>query len=136
MKASPVTAYMSRNPHSIGRQQTMASAHAIMKEHGIRHLPVLEAGRVVGLVSDRDLNLIEALKDVDPTKVSVEEAMTQDPYVVSSTEPLGDIVREMATHKYGSAIVVDGSKLVGMFTTVDALRAFADTQTWEERHSS
>lgn len=118
--------FMSTSPHTIGRDQTMALAHAMMREHHIRHLPVLHEARIVGLLSDRDLNLIEALKDVDPKVATVEEAMTPDPYVVSPDAPLDEVVGMMAEKRYGSAVVVQHDKVVGMFTTVDACRAFAD----------
>jgi acetoin utilization protein AcuB len=117
---------MSTCPHTIGVEQTMSVAHRMMREHGVRHLPVLRHGRAVGLVSDRDLNVIENLSGVDPTRVTVEEAMTQDPYVVSPDEPLDQVVMTMASKKYGSAIVVQHEKVVGIFTTVDACRAFGE----------
>lgn len=81
---------------------------------------------MVGLVSDRDLNLVEALKDVDPRHVLVSEAMTIDPYIVSPDALLDEVVSAMAEHKYGSAIVVQHAKVVGIFTTVDVCTAFAD----------
>ncbi len=121
-----VAKYMSTQPHSIGRDQPMNVAHKMMREHKIRHLPVLTGGRLVGLLSDRDLNLIEALRDVDPGKVLVEEAMTSDPYAVSPETPLDSVVGTMAEHKYGCAVVMQNDKLVGIFTTVDACRAFAE----------
>ena len=118
--------FMTTQPHSIGREQTMAQAHRMMREHRFRHLPVLTGGRLVGLLSDRDLNLIETLRDVDPTKVLVEDAMTSDPYTVSPDAPLDEVVATMAEHKYGCAVVMQNNKLVGIFTTVDACRAFAE----------
>ena len=98
----------------------------MMRELHIRHLPVLEGGKVVGVLSDRDLYFIETLKDVDANKVSVEEAMTPLPYSVSPDAPLNGVVQEMAEHKYGSAIVMQNGKLVGVLTTTDVLRAFAE----------
>src|SRR5690606_1318822 len=74
--------YMTQSPHTIGRDQTLAAAHRVMREHGIRHLPVLEGGKLVGIVSQRDLHLLETLDDVDPEQVEVSEAMTQDVYAV------------------------------------------------------
>lgn len=79
----------------------------------------------MGVVSDGDLHLIETLKDVDPEKVLVEEAMTQAPYCVGRDEPLANVATEMAKHKYGCALVVEGGHVVGIFTTVDACRALA-----------
>ena len=96
------------------------------ESHHIRHLPVLHGGKLVGMLSDRDLHLIETLRDVDPEKVTVEEAMSPAVYSISPRAPLDDVVREMAHHKYGCAVIEDNGKLVGVFTTVDAMRAFAD----------
>ncbi len=118
--------YMSTPPYTIGDEQTMARAHELMRRHRVRHLPVLRAHDLVGVVSDGDLHMVETLADVDPRKVRVDEAMTQDVYTVSPEAPLDEVVREMATHKYGSAVVVEHGRVVGVFTTVDACRAFAD----------
>jgi len=101
----------------------LSTAHSMMRKWKIRHLPVLGGGKVVGLLSLRDLHLVETLKDVDPTKVSVEDAMSPDPYMVSPDADLRTVAVEMATRKIGSALVVRGSKVLGIFTTVDALRA-------------
>ncbi|HET9931515.1 MAG TPA: CBS domain-containing protein [Polyangiaceae bacterium] len=121
-----VQKYMTTSPHTIGEEQPMAVAHRIMRDNRIRHLPVLRDGKVAGMVSDRDLHLIETLKDVDPREVQVSEAMSQDPYVVAPDAPLDEVVRTMAEKKYGSAIVVQSQKVVGIFTTVDVCRAFAE----------
>lgn len=126
-KAIPaVQKYMSYAPHTIGQKQTLATAHDVMREHRIRHLPVLEGGRLVGIISERDLSLVEALKDVDPEQVVVEDAMSQSVYHVAPEAPLDEVAAEMAEHKYGSAVVMSNGKVVGMFTAVDALAALAD----------
>jgi acetoin utilization protein AcuB len=125
-KTTPVKDYMTPHPHSIGRDQKLSTAHELMRKYEIRHLPVLDGGHVVGLVSLRDLHLIETLPDVKPNEITVEEAMSSDPYTVPPTMSLGELAREMAAHKYGAAIVVEHNKIVGVFTTVDALRALSD----------
>ena len=96
-----------------------------MTEHRIRHLPVLDGGRVVGIISDRDLGMVESIPGIDPDTVTVEEAMTPDPYVVGPEEPLGAVIAALAEHKYGTAVIVKDNRLAGIFTTVDALQAFA-----------
>lgn len=121
-----IARYMSTTPHTIGREQTLSTAHKIMREHRVRHLPVLEGGKLVGVISDRDLALIETLRDVDPSKVTVEDAMTQAPYTVSPDASLDEVVATMAEHRYGSAIILDNGNVVGVFTTVDALTALED----------
>jgi acetoin utilization protein AcuB len=122
----PVRAYMTTTPHSIGVEQPLAHAHKLMRELRIRHLPVLHGGKLVGVLSDRDLHLIETLQAVDPNVVTVEEAMTPRPYEVDPDAPLDEVVRTMAEHRYGCAIVTQNRKTVGVFTTTDACRALAE----------
>jgi acetoin utilization protein AcuB len=117
---------MTTQPYSIGEDQTMATAHRMMRAHHIRHLPVLAGGKLVGVLSDRDLRLVESLRDVDVDQVHVEEAMSANPYVVSPDAPIDEVVATMAEHKYGCAVVMHNHELVGIFTTVDACRAFAE----------
>jgi len=109
--------YMTSTIHSIGAEQTIARAHAVMREHQIRHLPVLQGGKLVGVLSDRDLYWMETLRDVDANSMRVDEGMAQIPYAVSPDTPLYDVAREMAEHKYGSAVVMSHEKVVGVFTT-------------------
>jgi acetoin utilization protein AcuB len=123
MTSPTIEEFMTPAPHTIGFQQTLAAAHQLMGEHGIRHLPVLEGGKLVGILSQRDLHLIETLLDVNPSEIEVGEAMTPVPYTVNPRTPLRKVASEMATHKYGSAVVLEKDQVVGVFTTVDALRA-------------
>ena len=121
-----VQAFMTSHPHSIGRDQPLARAHALMREHRIRHLPVLDGGQLVGVLSDRDLHLIETLKDVDPQLLLVDEAMSTEVFAVSPDAPLDDVSRSMAEHKYGCAVVLQNHHVVGIFTTVDVCRALSE----------
>jgi acetoin utilization protein AcuB len=87
---------------------------------------VLAGGRLVGLLSERDLALIETLHSVDPDMTLAEEAMTQAPYTVASNTPLDEVAATMAEQRYGSAVVMDRDKIVGVFTTTDALQALVE----------
>jgi len=113
---------MTPSPLTIGRDQTLATAHDLMHAHDIRHLPVLDGGVLVGIVTDRDLHLVESLAGTDPKSTLVEEAMTPDPYIVAADTPLRDVAKHMLEHKYGCAVVVDRGRVAGIFTTTDALR--------------
>ncbi len=120
----PVVAqYMTPAPHTIGPTRPLAAAGRMMREHQVRHLPVLDGGRVVGLLSERDLLLIETLPGVNPTDVRVEEAMVQEVFTVEPEAPVGEVVEQMMAAKLGSAMVCRDGRVVGVFTTVDALRA-------------
>jgi acetoin utilization protein AcuB len=115
--------FMTGSPHSIGFDQPLALAHETMRRLDIRHLPVLRAGELVGLVSLRDLQLLESLAGVDPQRVTVEDAMTVDVFAVHPDAEIGAVAAEMARHKYGCAVVMSGDTVVGIFTTSDALHA-------------
>jgi acetoin utilization protein AcuB len=118
--------HMTASPYSIGRDQPLSRAHALMREHQIRHLPVLEGGELVGVVTDRDLRLIESLRDVDAAQVSVQEAMASEVYAVKPDALLDEVVETMAKYKYGCAVVIHNYQVVGIFTTVDACRVLAE----------
>jgi acetoin utilization protein AcuB len=115
--------HMTPAPHTIGRSRSLSAAHHMMRDHQVRHLPVLERGQIVGVVSQRDLLLIESLPGVNPTEVQVEDAMVEDVFTVSPETPLAVAVEGMIERKLGSAVVCEGDRVVGIFTTVDALQA-------------
>ncbi len=117
--------YMTKDIQTIGDEQPMLMVHRLMRQEHVRHLPVLHQGKLVGMVSDRDLNLFESLSTVDPKLVAVSEAMT-DAYVVAPETPLDEVVGMMGEKKYDAAVVCDDHhKVVGIFTTVDVCNAFA-----------
>lgn len=124
--AIAISKHMTPSPHTIGQEQSMAKAHEIMRSFNIRHLPVLHGGGVVGIVTERDLHLLETLRDVRPEDVPVEDAMSPDPYTVTPDAPLAEVARHMAAHKFGAAIVTEGPHVVGIFSAVDGLRLLAN----------
>jgi len=126
-KAIPtIQKYMTTVPYSIGADETLAAASKLMDRHNVRHLPVLEGDELLGVLTDRDLKFVETFQDVDPSTLTVAEAMIEKPYSVGPDAPLDDVASTMASEKYGSAIVVQNHKVVGIFTTVDACRALAE----------
>jgi acetoin utilization protein AcuB len=118
-----VRQYMTPTPFTIGPTQALTAARHLMLEQGVRHLPVLEGGRLAGLLSERDLLLVESMPSVNPTVVRVEEAMAQDVFAVGPDEPVADVASAMIDRKIGSAVVMEGERVVGVFTTIDALQA-------------
>ncbi|MFK7986788.1 MAG: CBS domain-containing protein [Sandaracinaceae bacterium] len=124
--STPISEHMTLQPHTIGKDQPLSKASALMREHTIRHLPVLHGGQLLGILSNRDVYLVESLNDVDPDTVTVEEAMTPDPYSVTPEVALVDVVGRMAEKKYGAAVVMNGREVAGIFTTIDALRLLGE----------
>jgi acetoin utilization protein AcuB len=123
--ATPIETWMTSNVHTIGDDQTLAQAQARMREHGVRHLPVLKGGHLRGIVSERDIAFVESLPGVEPGAVKISEAMTDEPYVVSRGTAVGEVIEQMARHKYGATVIVDGDRPIGIFTTIDALHLAA-----------
>ena len=116
------SALMTPQPLTIGRRETLMTAHRLMNAHRIRHLPVLEHGELIGMVSQRDLYFLETLRGVDLDKDVVEDAMKTDTYAVGPDDAIGDVAKHMARHRYGCAVVVERGKVAGIFTATDALR--------------
>lgn len=123
MMMPPVSRFMTLHPITIDRASSLAVARRVMHAHEIRHLPVMGDGRLVGIVTERDLQLLETAAGVDPDTVRVERAMTPDPFVVTGDTALDEITEIMAEHKYGSVIVMGRDGVEGIFTAVDACQA-------------
>ncbi len=123
----PIERFMTPNPVCIDRHDLLSTATARMRARGLRHLPVLDRGKLVGLVSQRDIALAVSLPSEDPTAEQVEDAMTKKVYVVAPDRPMGEVAAEMVESRYGCAVVARDEEVVGIFTTTDALRALVST---------
>ncbi|MEO5971129.1 MAG: CBS domain-containing protein [Bdellovibrionia bacterium] len=126
MKIPKIGEVMSRPPRTIGEDIPVSKAKAHMQRDRIRHLPVLSAGRLVGIISDRDIRIAESFQG--PGELLVKDIMTPEPYVVSEDEPLDEVLLTMADNKYGCALVQhpDSQVVIGIFTDTDALRSFGE----------
>jgi acetoin utilization protein AcuB len=123
-KHDAISKYMTPEPHTIGEDIPLRTAQGMMTRYGFRHLPVLRSGKLVGVISDRDLKL--ALSMGDMRELTVLEIMTEEPYSVLPDAELGAVLTEMAERKLGCAIVIDPKgKVAGLFTATDALFLFA-----------
>jgi acetoin utilization protein AcuB len=126
MSTHTVAQYMTRGPRTVGPLETLEEAHRVMREWRIRHLPVLAGGVLQGVLSQRDLYLMETLQGVDPADVPVHEAMRADLLSVPPAAELEAVVAQMWRDKRGAVLVVEERRLLGIFTTSDALRALVE----------
>lgn len=125
MKSIPkIQKYMTTLPHSINAKVSIETAIDLMREHRIRHLPVLTEGKLVGVVTERDVKFASSFERSEP--LLVEDVMSQDAYAVAPDASLDSVVLEMAEHKYGCAIIQDNKKTVGIFTATDGLRVLGE----------
>lgn len=121
-----VRRYMTPSPLTIGRGTTIQAAMLKMRQENVRHLPIVDDGILTGLVSERELEIVAALPTIDPSHGSVELAMIPEPFQVDVETPLGKLAADMAEARIGSAVLTSDGEVVGIFTTVDALRALSD----------
>lgn len=127
MKPIPlVKKYMSTTPISVDKNTNLLTAAKMMKEHDIRHLPVTYDGKLEGILSSTDINLIRTIHGAEIEKLLVRDCFTPNPDTVLANTPIDTVMTQMATHKFGCMPVLDNEKLVGIFTWVDALKAASD----------
>jgi CBS domain-containing protein len=130
-RPSTIGELMTPCPVSIRAEQSLSDAHVLMRSHGVRHLPVLQEGRVVGVVSQGDLRLLESIAEIQVDQVAVEEAMVDHPYMVWADAPIAQVLGQMLERHIGSALVVDPislrrGRVAGIFTAVDAMKALEE----------
>lgn len=127
MKSEPtIQKFMTTQPYSIEASERLEAAIQLMSDRKIRHLPVTRRGEVVGILSDRDVKLAMSVRGLDLSVLPVLDFAAEKPYTVDPDIPIGQVATTMASKHYGSAIVMQNGKLVGIFTTVDACRALAE----------
>lgn len=121
-----ISKYMTAMPHTIGHDTSLNAALAMMREYGIRHLPVLKGTELVGVISERDVKFASGFKGAD--ELRMDDVMVDEPYAVEPETPVADVVKEMAAHKFGCALVRQrNGKFVGIFTATDSLRVLHET---------
>lgn len=100
----------------------------MMVEQGIRHLPVTDEDRLVGILTDRDLKraLDPALGLPPQEELFVRDVHVTDAYVVDGDVPLDQVLEHLATHHIGSALVTRDGLLMGILTATDACRLYCD----------
>ena len=126
MRRRDIQEHMTAFAQTIDASASLRDADELMSELQIRHLPVVDRGELVGLLSQSDLHLVETVCRVDPKDISVQQAMTPDPYTVPVDEPLAEVARVMAERRLGCVIITSRGQAAGIFTATDAIRVLAE----------
>jgi acetoin utilization protein AcuB len=109
---------MTREVVVLSPQTTAAEALGLCRERRIRHLPVLEGGRLVGIVSDRDPERASALE-----KILLSAVMTRDVITAHPGDPVEEAANRMRERRIGCLPVVESGELVGIITSSDVMEA-------------
>ncbi len=123
MKAPIVQQHMTRLPLEIERIDNVANAKRLMALFGIRHVPVMSGLHLLGVVSQRDILNATVRRGRNIDDLPIGEICQKDVLQVSPLMPIDEVARHMLDRKVGSAVVVDGEYVVGIFTSTDALKA-------------
>ncbi len=120
-----VEEFTSPCPVTVDPNSTIQQVDQMMREHGIRHVPVVEKTIPVGIVSDRDIKMAKRYKDWFDIKIK--EIMVSDLFSVSPETNIDVVALEMSERKIGSALVQDNDgSIIGIFTSTDALNALVE----------
>lgn len=139
-----VQAWMTEPVITVRPEESLSEAEALMRQYCLRHLPVVQRGALVGLLSDRDLQ--SALPSPATTlsvgeirfylaSLHVSQVMTRHVVTVTPQTPLVEAARLMLHRKLGALPVVQGGQVVGMLTTTNLMESLhVLLQQEEERH--
>jgi acetoin utilization protein AcuB len=122
---------MTKNPVTVDSETLVLDAQKIMKENNIRRLPIVDKGKLVGIVTQHDL--LEASPSLATSlsihelnyllsKMKVKEIMKKNPVTITPDTPFEEALRIGQENKIGSFPVVDRGKLVGIATESDIVR--------------
>ena len=126
---------MTCDPASVGPNDSLQMVVELLRRRDIRSVPVLEDGRLIGIVTDRDVRQVAPayplFREEDEIRrytenLTVTAAMTADPMTISPDAPLIDAAKVLETYRISALPVVDGTELVGMLTVTDLLRVFVE----------
>lgn len=126
---------MTKNPYTIEVSASISDAVALLREKGLKRLPVVDEKNVVGILTQSDIQKVSPTKATSLSifeinyllsKLTVKDAMTKKAITIEADSLLEEAAVIMRDNKIGTLPVVDGGKLVGIITESDIFDAFID----------
>jgi len=114
---------MTTEPTTVEPKATLGELATLMKQEDCGAIPVVEGGRLVGIVTDRDIVVRGVAAGKDPKMQRVSEIMSADPVTIGPEDDVNDAEKKMADRQIRRLPVVDGGKLVGIIVTAQIARA-------------
>ena len=127
--------YMTPNPEALDVGSTLLDAALLLRRAELRHIPIMEDGHLVGVLTDRDVGRVapSVLGRVSPQEYNrffeetlLGKVMTRNPVSIAPEAPLAEAVELLHKNKLGCLPVLDGDSLIGIITVSDMLRALHD----------
>ena len=120
---APIEEHMTRDPVTITGDESGSEAAELMREKGVRHLPVMDGDVLVGMVSDRDIRIQRGRGALELTLVS--ELMSPEPETAQHDQLISSVALMMTSERISALPVLEGARLVGIATTIDVMGACA-----------
>ncbi len=118
---------MTRNVVAIGPEMPISDVNTLMEQRNIRHFPIVEAGGLIGIVSDRDIRVVGSEHPKAPKGVNMKHAvrliMKSPVLTAHPLDPVEEAAKVLRLHKIGAMPVLDDESLVGIVTAIDFLEA-------------
>lgn len=125
---------MTRDVVTVAPTTPLAEALELLRSHRIRHLPVVDGARVVGILTDRDLRFAMGA-GASEEEGTVADVMVAPAITTPPETPVESAARTLIEHRIGCLPVVEDDALVGILTESDLLRGFVDLMAGRQRHS-
>jgi CBS domain-containing protein len=114
---------MTKQPTTVEPDATLGRVATLMKQEDCGSIPVVEGGRLVGIITDRDIVVRGIAAGADPKTERVAKVMSSNPVTVGPDDDVMDAERKMADRQIRRLPVVEGGKLVGIIVTAQIARA-------------
>jgi CBS domain-containing protein len=122
---------MTENPSSCERGTPVAEAAKVMARENVGSVPVVQGGKLVGVVTDRDLVVRLLAEGRDPQSTTVGEIASSEPVTLAPDDELDKALQLLARHQVRRLPVVEGERLVGIVAQADIARHADEVQTGE-----
>ena len=126
---------MTIDPATVGSRDSLQTVINLLRRRDIRSVPVVDDGKLIGIVTDRDIRQVAPAYPLFRDEVEIRHyteqltvtaAMTADPMTVAPDTPLVEAAKVLETYRINALPVVDEQRLVGMLTVTDLLRVFVE----------
>jgi CBS domain-containing protein len=129
--AKNVRETMTENPRAMSTSDPVVNAARLMREDHVGSLPVVDEGRLVGMITDRDIAMRVVAEGAEVETTQVGSVYTPEPVTVAPDANLDEALRLMARHQIRRLPVVEGSVLVGIVSQADIAREEKEKTTGE-----
>ncbi len=130
-KRVPVSTIMTRNLITADVNDSLRHVNTLLKDHGIRHLPIVSGSKLVGIISKSDImrlsfgDMFEGQAEADEAVfdlLKLEQVMVSNPQVINEEETIQEVSEKFTKVEFHALPVVKGGEIVGIVSTTDLIK--------------